>query len=397
MFKKRLSWNHELIAVFVISIFMFCIGVNRGGTQLVIAEITELFNIGTEGIGLLTAMQQIPPLFLPFLMGIVADRIGKKPVAISFVVVFAIGCFICCGAGSLGVFIIGTLIYKSGSTVSENILTAVLADLNREKGMQYINLSQFMFSLGAAAGPVYFQSLHYQWQSVFSFSALLFAIMSLIMIPVRFPIAHKDSSVSSSTDHSSTLNHFGRRFRVTPILIALALSMFCIISMETGYGNFLEAFVYNKLQDKTISAFSLSAFWIGMAISRLIFSFIQYDAVQSLKICFASAAVFMFSLVFLKNPTLIVIVSGIVGFSYGPTWCTINALAAANSSGNSGTAVGMMSIASGVGGILIPTVMGIISSRSSLSSAIVVLAVIAAIGSFTSFVIRKQMIRAESE
>lgn len=383
MSKKKLTKNQELLVVIAISIYLFFIGVNRGGIQLVIADISNLFNIGTEGIGLLASLQQIPPLFMPLLMGMIADRIGKKPVVIGFIVVFAVGCVICGNAAGLVMYIIGTLVYKSGSTVSENLSTAVLADLDEDRGVQYINMSQFMFSLGAAAGPIAleFCSSHFGtgWSFIFIASAVIFIIMALVLLLVKFPKNSEkpQAEVSNTSDDKSEKK--GKTF-IKPIMIVLAVAMFCIIGMEMGYGNFIDSFMDYRFSNDSASAQTLSAFWIGMAVSRLLFSFVEYNAVRSLKISFASAAIFMALLTFVKNPSSAIIVSGLVGFAYGPTWCTINALAAQNSEGNSGTAVGLMSIASGVGGIILPSVMGFISGKGTVTAAIWALVVLSAIG-----------------
>ena len=389
MSKKTLTRKQELLAVIAISIYLFFIGVNRGGIQLVIADITNLFNIGTEGIGLLAALQQIPPLFMPFLMGMVADRIGKKPVVIGFVVIFAIGCFICGNATGLLMYIIGTLVYKTGSTVSENVATAVLADLNEEKGMQYINLSQFMFSLGAAAGPIAleFFSSHFNtgWNFIFFISILFFIIMGLVLTLVKFPKNPQKAIVEKTVEEETSAK---KKSFIKPIIIILAIAMFCIIGMEMGYGNFIDSFIDHKFSSNSTSALTLSAFWVGMAISRLLFSFIEYNAVRSLKICFAAAAIFMALLTFVKDPTSAIIVSGLVGFAYGPTWCTINALAASNSDGNSGAAVGLMAAASGVGGILIPAVMGLIAGKATVTAAIWTLVAVSAIGALVCLTLK---------
>lgn len=383
MIKKTLSKKQELLVVIAISIYLFFIGVNRGGIQLVIADISNLFNIGTEGIGLLASLQQIPPLFMPFLMGMVADKIGKKPVVIGFIVIFATGCIICGNASGLVMYIVGTLVYKSGSTVSENVSTAVLADLDEDKGMQYINLSQFMFSLGAAAGPVVLEfcsaNFNTGWSFIFYASAVFFVIMALVLFLVRFPKNPEKPKAESADVSDDEPRKKGKTF-IKPIIIVLAVAMFCIIGMEMGYGNFIDSFIDYKFSSSSASAMTLSAFWVGMAISRLLFSFVEYNAVRSLKICFASAAIFMALLTFVKSPSSAVIVSGLVGFSYGPTWCTINALAASNSDGNSGTAVGLMSVASGLGGIALPSIMGFIAGKGTVVAAIWALVAIAALG-----------------
>ena len=188
--------------------------------------------------------------------------------------------------------------------------------------------------------------------------------------------------IFSKIKRNKTINETKKKDNafIKPIMIILAISMFCIIGMETGYGNFIDSFMDHKFSNDSISAATLSAFWGGMAVSRLLFSFVDYNAVRSLKIGFASAAIFMALLTFIRNPSSAVIVSGLVGFAYGPTWCTINALAAQNSEGNSGTAVGLMSIASGVGGIVLPSVMGFIAGKGTVTAAIWALVVISAIG-----------------
>ncbi len=389
MGKKTLTQKQELLAVIAISIYLFFIGVNRGGIQLVIADISNLFDIGTEGIGLLAALQQIPPLFMPFLMGMVADKIGKKPVVIGFIVIFAIGCLICGNATGLVMYIVGTLVYKSGSTVSENVATAVLADLDDNKGMQYINLSQFMFSLGAAAGPIAleFCSSHFNtgWNFIFYTSIVFFIIMALVLVLVKFPKNPEKPTVKSTKNSTSKTR--GNAF-LKPIIVILAIAMFCIIGMEMGYGNFIDSFIDHKFSNNSTSAMTLSAFWVGMAISRLIFSFVEYNAVRSLKICFAASAIFMALLTFVKSPTSAIIVSGLVGFAYGPTWCTINALAASNSEGNSGTAVGLMAAASGIGGMLVPSVMGFIAGKATVTAAIWTLVVISALGALVCLTLK---------
>lgn len=390
--KKSLSKNQELLVVTLISLYLFFIGINRGGTQLVIADITDLFNIGTEGIGLLTTLQQVPPLFMPLLFGMVADKIGKKPVVVAFVAVFAAGCIICGSSTGLIMYIIGTLVYKSGSTVSENISTAVLSDLNEEKGMQYINLSQFMFSLGAAAGPMAFEFMKAEWQTVFYFSAVSFIVMTAVLSFIKFPANPVQPDSKRANDAVFINEESGSEQKkhsfVKPVICILAVTMFCIIGMETGYGNFIDSFTDYKYNNGTTSALTLSSFWIGMAISRLLFSFVKYNAVKSLRICFASGALFIALLTFIERPVLTIIISGLIGFSYGPTWCTINALAAANSEGNSGTAVGIMSVLSGIGGMIVPSIIGQIAGRNNIVTAVWVIVVTAATGSFMSFFIK---------
>lgn len=385
----KLTERQERVLVILISIYLFFIGLHRGGIQLVNNDVTDLFGVAAEGVGIFTSVHHIPLLFAPLLAGIVADRIGKKCVVTSFIFIFAIGCAICGFSTSFGMYLVGTFVFAMGSHVSEMLATATLSDVNVEKSAQYINLSQFMFSMGAVVGPLLVQFFSEKggtdWRFPSSFGFLSFVVMGVVLLTVKFPPATKPAIDSEGKKTSNKKVDFSF---VTPLLICLAIAMLLYIGMESGYANFIDSVMVAKLATGRISALTLSGFWLGTAIIRLVFGFANYKPGHMLRLCYGVCVILLVVLSLLPSGILSVVISFLIGAAYGPIWCIIQAVAAASSEGNSGKALGLLSIMSGIGGIVLPTVIGKLATAVKVENALYVLAVASALGFLISFKVK---------
>lgn len=389
----KLSEREERVLVILISIFLFFLGVHRGGSQLVANDIAELYGIGVEGVGIFASLQHIPPLFGPILAGIVADKIGKKPVVTTFIFVFAAGCVVCGLSNALNVFLVGMFIFALGSTVSEMMVTATLSDVNIEKSAQYINMSQFMFSMGAVVGPLlvefFSERAGADWRFPFALGFASFVVMGVVLLIAKFPAAKRTAADALEGDKPVLDQKVDFSF-VTPLLVCLAIAILLYIGMETGYGNFIDSVMIAKNSTEKISALTLSAFWLGMALCRLVFGFITYKPGQMLRVCFAVCVVFLIAITIIPAGIVSVGISFIIGAAYGPIWCIIQAVAAADSKGNSGKAIGLLSIASGIGGIVLPTAIGKLANAVRIENALYVLAAASLIGCVICFTVKDE-------
>ena len=163
---------------------LFFYGFYLGGVQLVISEVSREYGQNAAGMGGLVAAQHIAAVVLPVVLGALADRIGKKPVLCIFAAVFAAGCFLAGLSKNLGVYVIGAVCVGAGYSVCESVSSAVLSELDAEKGARYINLSQALLSLGAVISPFLVQwlqkSRHASWRLPFLICAAAYTLLALL-------------------------------------------------------------------------------------------------------------------------------------------------------------------------------------------------------------------------
>lgn len=353
---------------------MFFYGFFLGGMQLVIVDIATAFGVGTTGMGMLVSAQYAVAVIAPIAAGILADRFGKKPLLTTFSAVFGAGCAMIGLSPALGVYIIGACLTGAGYSVCESLSSAALSDLGEVDGMRYINLSQGLLSVGAVVSPIIVQAmmqhLSLSWRTLFFLCAAAFLILALLLSLTQFPDAIRAQQPS------------GRgRFFTTTVFLSLFLSIILYVGLENGFGYFVDTlFDSHGHWTPGLSAYGLSAYWLGMALSRMVCSLRSYPPGRMLCICFGTIAILFLLLPGINNAIAAILLCGLVGISYGPVWSTLVATAAARFPEQSAAAIGVMSTGCGLGGVIYPTVMGFMAEQITLRAAFGMLAATATLG-----------------
>ncbi|NWF66937.1 MAG: MFS transporter [Campylobacterales bacterium] len=134
-----------------------------------------LVGLAIGGYALTQILFQIP-------FGILSDKIGRKPIIIFGLVLFAIGSLVCAESDNIYTLIIGRFIQGAGAVAA--VITAMISDLVKEeirtKAMALMGGSiAASFALAMVLGPIL--GAYLGFEKLFLFSALL-SIISIILV-----------------------------------------------------------------------------------------------------------------------------------------------------------------------------------------------------------------------
>ena len=310
---------------------MFFVGFEMGGFQFALRGISAEFSIDSIGSGLLVAAQYSSVILMPLLFGNLADRVGKRIVILSFSVVLLLGCLLASLAGGVFAFAAGVFLIGAGYSVCETAGSAALADASPEDGARFVNLSQGALSLGAVISPVltqYFTGLlGTSWRMMFLLCMAGTLVSALFLF--FLPISATPGKVVEQSSVSPALY-----FKDLPFALFFA-SILLYVGLENGFGYFTESLFTLELGAVSLGAYAISAYWAGMALSRLLFGLLPLKPERALVSCLGVSGALFLALWLLKLPVPALVVCALIGFAFGPVWSSLMNLAAARCPGSS--------------------------------------------------------------
>lgn len=152
------------------------------------------------------------------------------------------------------------------------------------------------------------------------------------------------------------------------------------MGLENGISYFAESLFSVRLRTEDYSAAALSAYWIGMTVSRMVCSALMRHPKRTLVAYFAASAASLLVLAVSASPILSLCACFAAGWSYGPIWSTLMSQATARFPHASAGAAGVMSAGVGVGGLVAPVVMGFVCDCAGIATGFWMLAAMAAGG-----------------
>lgn len=375
--------------IFVLTALLFCYGFLLGGQQLVLTTVSEQFGLGALGMGTMIAVMYLSALLTPVVMGTIADRVGKKRILVIFAILFGTGCLLAAFSPALAVFLVSMFFIGAGYSVCESLTSAVCVEVDPQNGARYINLTQCLLSVGAIVGPIVMSNLPAMpfdiWRLLYIFCGIPLILIGLWLIRLPFP---KAELVKEKTLIPKPL-------LTSPVFLALVVSMILYLGLETGFGYFIEILFALKIDGATLSAYGISAYWAGMALSRFVYSLRPYRPRTAVRLSLIAAAVCFLGLILVRSGIFCVLLCALVGASYAPVWSTLVAGAAERFPQYKASATGIMSASCGMGGILFPVLMGAMVEAMDIRIGFVILMVTAGIGAVLTFVLSNNKAKTE--
>ncbi len=197
--------------------------------------------------------------------------------------------------------------------------TTLLAHYDTSKGGKLVHLSQFFYSIGAFTAPLVIAFLLYQGQPItiigYSTGGLTFVVFLVVFALLNHPT--KTDKPREVQNESEEVRGFSWSF-----LLFLAL-MFLYVIVEISTVSWIPYYMEQRLSIPSANAsIFLTAFWMGLGISRLIYTFINtHRLLLHIGLCIVGIIISLFFVqagIFSYEFLLIFIL--LMGFSCGPIW-----------------------------------------------------------------------------
>lgn len=345
------------------------VGFELGGYQYVLLTMGNELSLSGALMGSLASIQFAAIIIAPLVVGRISDKIGKKKVLVSALIIFAAGSIVMALAQGTAAVVVGIFVVGAGYSLMETFSNASFADNYPETANKHINRAQVFFSVGAVVSPLVVSEIMKaggSWRSLFIIMAVLAAVL---MVPLLFSKFTMPSEIEASESRLPI-----KKILLTPLLILPAITIFLVAGVENGAGFFTDSLFVKVLNAPESGAFAVSLVWLMSIPSRFIASLIKKRHSVMLITCLMLATLSLVAVYFARDVVAGLIAIGVMGFAFGPLWGMLFAMVAKANPGNTGVVSSVMMAGTGLGGMLSPIIMGAISQSFSVGEAFLIVA-----------------------
>lgn len=314
-------------------------------------------------------------LIASLVTGVVVDKIGYKPVAIFGFVATAFCILILARGKSYGIVILPCLLLGFGAmalnTAGNTLIPVVL--FGGKNPAAASNLGNVFFGLGLFVTPLIVSFLFRKttYEKAISVLALIVILPAVLAIMAKYPQVQAGFAVS---DAVALLKE--------PAVLIAALALFCYISMESSFCNWLPPYGkeiisrdFSSLDGSIVDASSqqmLSVFAVAMMAGRLVTS--QIGSITEYGSWFIAAAALAACLIILAMSR-----SGAVwtsalalcaGLAFAPCFPTIVGVTYSKHPENFGSVFGIIFAVGLLGAVIIPKAIGNLAKGSSIQKSL---------------------------
>ena len=359
----------------VVTGLAFFLGIESGGFQLILLKAARDFKLNASMMGVVVASQYSAITLGPLLFGWGADRIGKKTTLLAGMPLFAIGCFGAAFSNTAAVFTGTVFIIGIGYSVCECIGSSAVSDSFPGREGRYLNIMQCGFSLGAVLSPLIFSNLISRelvsWHAVFLSAGGGYVLLYPLLIA-----AHIGKPAAKENEKNVTSG------MLSPFLLTLLAAMLTYVAMETGAAFFADSLFVTEYSNTELGAYAISGFWFAMTVSRFVFALSKMKPRNMVLLGFAAAFLLFVLMFFFRFQWIVMGIFISLGIVMGPVWPMIIGMGTSSYQERSGTVASILTAAGGLGGAIIPVLIGIAVEQAGFYSAFCLLAAAAALGFF---------------
>ena len=234
----------------------------------------------------------------------------------------------------------------------------IIVDLHSEDKGRYLNLLAFFHGIGSMIVPLYAGQMlkaGFSWRSIYQSGVLIVALLLVYFLIVKYP------RTGPSSANKFDLKHLGKSaFGGEMVLFYVAIGLY--VAAEIGVGAWLVEFLQAaKSQSLITSTLFLSLFFGAITLGRFVGSFLVERTGYLEIMLYASLAAVICLVVGTFAPPTLAFFLPLSGLFFSIIFPTITAAVSDLHVDNLGTILGLLFTCGGIGGMLGPWLIGIVS------------------------------------
>jgi len=314
-------------------------------------------------------------LIASLITGVVVDKVGYKPVAIFGFIATAVCIFILARGQTFGAVILPCLLLGFGAmalnTAGNTLIPVVL--FGGKNPAAASNLGNVFFGLGLFVTPLVVSFLFRKttYEKAISVLAIIALAPVILAVFAKYPQVPAGFAISDAVG-----------LLKEPAVLVAALALFCYISLESSFCNWLPPYGkeiisrdFSSLEGSIVDASSqqmLSAFAVAMMAGRLITS--QISSITEYGSWFIAGAAVIAGLVILamgKSGAIWTSALAVcAGLSFAPCFPTIVGVTYSKHPENFGSVFGIIFAVGLLGAVIIPKAIGNLAKGSSVQKSL---------------------------
>ena len=388
--------NKRRTIIFIyICLLIGILGMEAGGLQYNLLLIGEELGLSTTQMGNLVSAKYLAFITIPLALGGFADKYGKKIILVLFGLCFSLGALAIVVSSVFLLVMAGVFLMGAGYAMCESVGTAALADMYGEDASRYINWSQSCFSIGALLSPVMGQFMGdvmgLNWRVFYHILMISYVLLALWATRMTFPKPPKaeEVSVQEGKENESVKIKSQMDISTKKKVIYLAVAMTLYAGMESGIAYFIGTHMTHVLGTESYNSLGLSLFWLLMIPSRYLVGIVRKSPKKMLLMCYLGSAAFILLVIVMTSRNALLIGYALMGFCFAPIWPLVMGEAGNLDPANSSRIAGTMTACCGLGGMVSPTVFGILADNLSLTASLLFVFAITVLGLFMAFIYKR--------
>ncbi len=263
----------------------------------------------------------------------------------------------------LGVFIVKGI----GAGMINTGANTLLSWTHREKAGPFVNALHFFYGLGSFISPFLLGLVIASggaYRDAFHLLAAVDAVIgALVLLTLHSPVPLPKRPADGSAEMPA--------LRAAPIVLSAAFFLFFYVSAELTFGGWISTYAITlHMADVVRAAYLTSIFWLVFTVGRLISipAAMRFSPRQIIPVALAGCAAFLGLLILAPvSSTVLWIAAAGTGFCMAPLWPTGYTLAG-QSLRLTARVSSLILLGDGIGGMVLPGLMGLLMERAGASA-----------------------------